>query len=221
MPATLAEEVAVEPTQDVLPQVDVMDTEFPSEAAQMAALFATINAPVAEIGPVSVSAVPGDEDVTMGGTQDPDVEQSQGIRTIQIPYEPPAQASAEAPVEAPTEAPIEVPTEAPVEVPTEAPTISIPVAPPKPEDILFFVKSFNHQAQKLNRHGAHLASKQEKIGEVLQRLQLVNPDTPYDLSTEDARDIMKPNIKARRSFESERLSHGAVIIIQSRLSPTE
>ena len=105
--------------------------------------------------------------------------------------------------------------------PPEPPTLSsIPVRE-KSNDIYFFAKVFDFQAQKFKKLGAHLASKKEKVGEVLERLQITASEKSYLLFSEEGGDIMQPNLKARHTFEAENLSHGAVIVVSERLPPHE
>ena len=101
--------------------------------------------------------------------------------------------------------------------PSEPPTLSINDAREKSNDIYFFVKVFDFQAQRFKKLGAHLASKKEKVGEVLERLQITLPEKSYLLFSEEGGDIMQPNLKARHTFEAENLSHGAVIAVSERL----
>ena len=237
MPASLEQESTAEPTPEGirLPRLDVMDSEFPASDVEIAALLATVPTPYI-INPIPSPPATRDEDVTMGGTQDSEFDQNQehqiDVAAPVLPAEPVNSDPNESTTELPTTTSVQPPvtpealfrivaTISDEDPPATAPVIPIPVTLPKSEDVLFFVKSFDHQGQELNRLGVYLVSKQEKIGEVLQRLQTVNTTAPYELDIEEARYIIKSHIKARRSFEAERLSHGVTIVVQNRLSPSE
>ena len=106
----------------------------------------------------------------------------------------------------------------PPPVPPTVPSIAVRE---KSSDIYFFVKVFDFHSQNFRKLGAHLASKKEKVGEVLERLQITVPEKSYLLFSEEGGDIMQPNLKARHTFEAENLSHGAVIVVSERLPPHE
>ena len=196
------------------------------------ALLATMDATTAELNPTIVPPAPVEEDVIMGGTQErlneplphtPDVPPPVDMGSMQEDatqsLHPPPDVLILVDVGGtPQDSTIYIPP--PPEVSQRAAS-PIVVAQPKSNDIFFFVKIFDAQAQKLTRLGGHIASRQDKVGEVLERLQLTSPEKSYYLFSEEAGDIMQPNLKPRHTFDAENLSFGAVIVISERLPPGE
>ena len=232
VPTTLPEEIdastpleqrVVEPS---LPEIETSDANVAlpgSEAA--AALLATVEATIAELDQTATPAAPIEEDIVMGGTQEGITEPLPHTSDAPLPVDMGGiQEDATQAFHPRPDALLvvdmggDIPPPPDVSPPAAAPGV---VAQARPNDIFFFVKSFDAQAQKLTRLGGHLASRRDKVGEVLERLQLMNPEKSYYLFSEEAGDIMQPNLKPRHTFDAENLSSGAVIVISERLPPAE
>lgn len=197
----------------------------PDSEAAAALLLATVDATIADLNP-TIPAALIEEDVVMGGTQENFTEPLPHTSDVLLPADMgETQEDATQALNPHPDVLIMVDMGGTQENPTiyipPPPTAPGAVAKAKPNDIFFFVKTFDAQAQKLTRLGGHLASRQDKVGEVLERLQFTSPEKSYYLFSEEAGDIMQPNLKPRHTFDAENLSSGAVIVISERLPPAE
>ena len=89
------------------------------------------------------------------------------------------------------------------------------------DDIYVLVKSFDAENQKLKSNGVLMMSKKDRVGGVLERLNLTEPEKTFEIFCDEGGKLRSGYLKARHTFEAEDLRHGTVLVVQEKLSETK
>ena len=105
-----------------------------------------------------------------------------------------------------------------VEIPSQDPPRALLEDYSAISDVYVLVKSFDADTKTLKALGPFLVSKKDKIGEALERLHVTDPTKPYEVYCDEGGEIQSGRLKTDRTFEAEELRHGAVLMVQEKLS---
>lgn len=229
----LPKEVPKEPEPDPVPAPAPQNLEAASPLASQTVPPPVIeNVPVPE--PPAPENVPASEDTPMSEPDEPElrpiVQEPTPDQPDQVMVE--AEVVAEVPPVNPPAVEVVIPVPPPptdtemsgtADLPPPPPAAEIQAVPPPPppaatpvipDEIYFFLKFFDAEAQTLTSRGSHIAPKSARVDTTVCALLSLPPDTALELHEEEDLTTTHP-IRLRRSFSQNDL-HNTTVIIATR-----